>query len=174
MQDSNGLYEHWPQIKQLFRDSFKSSLHFSIATVDERGAPHISPIGSLLLGEPGQGIYFEEFSQALRRHIQHNPNICVLAVNSDKWFWIKSLIHGRFGAAPALRLYGRAGAARPANAQEIDLWQRRVQLLRFSQGHKNLWANMRQVRELHFDRMQAVNLGRMTAKLWPTPPRSET
>ncbi len=47
------LMENWDQVKTLFRKSFVSSFHFSIATVNERGEPHVTPIGSMILGEPG-------------------------------------------------------------------------------------------------------------------------
>ena len=84
--------EHWTEIKQLFRQSFKSSFHYAIATVNENGEPHVTPIGSLILGKPGRGLYFEEFPKQLPRNFQTNKQVCVLVVNSSRWFWIKSLI----------------------------------------------------------------------------------
>ena len=49
----------WHVIKRLFRKSFASSFHYAIASVGQDGEPHVTPIGSLILGSPGQGVYFE-------------------------------------------------------------------------------------------------------------------
>jgi len=56
---------NWKQIKSLFKNSFNSSFHFAIASVTEKGEPHVTPIGSLILGKPGYGIYFEKFTKQL-------------------------------------------------------------------------------------------------------------
>jgi uncharacterized protein len=61
------IYSHWSDVKKVFKKSFSSSFHFSIATVDEEGRPHITPIGSLILGKPGHAIYFEEFTSQLQK-----------------------------------------------------------------------------------------------------------
>ncbi len=164
------LHENWHIVKNLFRASFKSSFHYAIATVDSNGDPHVTPIGSLILGKPGQGFYFERFTKNLPRNIQGNQRICVLAVNSSRWFWLKSLLFGRFAAPPAVRLHGTAKALRPANAQEQKLWQQRVRPARFTQGHKMMWREMDRVREIEFDRIEPVHIGPMTQGLWQ--PRS--
>jgi uncharacterized protein len=90
------LITNWKEVKSLFKKSFRSSFHFSVATVTEDGEPHVTPIGSLILGEPGHGFYFEEFPQHLPRNLGSNKKICVMAVNSNKWYWLKSLVMGRF------------------------------------------------------------------------------
>lgn len=118
------INENWIKIKQLFKQSFRSSFHYAIATVSEQGEPHITPIGSLILGEVGQGVYFEEYPKQLPRNLE--KKVCVLAVNSSPWFWMKSLISGWFSDPPAARLYGVAGAVRAATEKEIALLQRRV------------------------------------------------
>jgi hypothetical protein len=38
------LIENWNGVKRLFRDSFKTSFHYSIATVTDKGEPHVTPI----------------------------------------------------------------------------------------------------------------------------------
>jgi len=88
---------HWNIVKKIFKQSFSSSFHFSIATVDENGKPHVTPIGSLILGNPGQAIYFEEFPSKLPINLKTNKHVSILAVNSSKWFWLKSLIKGHAG-----------------------------------------------------------------------------
>ncbi len=169
MSGSNGcgsmdLVENWDLIKSLFRDSFRSSFHFAVATVDENGAPHVTPIGSLMLGEPGRGFYFEKFARKLPGNLAVDNRVCVLAVNSSRWFWIKSLVKGEFGSLPALRLYGVAGELRPAD--EIALWQRRVRRARRTRGHELMWRDMDMVRDIRFNRMEAVHIGQMTRALW--------
>ncbi len=154
--------EHWAEIKHLFRRSFRSSFHYAVATVDENGEPHITPIGSLILGAPGRGLYFEEFPRQLPRNLRTNKKICVLAVNSSRWFWMKSLLGGKFVSPPAVRLYGMAGQLREATEQEIQLWQRRVGRVRFTKGHAMMWAKMRTVRDIEFSRVEPVHVGAMT------------
>jgi len=160
------LYDNWNEVKTLFRDSFKSSFHYAIATVSENGDPHVTPIGSLILGRPGKGFYFEKFTQHLPRNIGNNDRVCVLAVNSSRWFWVKSLFGGRFSMPPAVRLHGVAKELRPATQHEVALWQKRVNAARFTQGHELMWREMSMVREIEFDRIDPVRIGRMTQGLW--------
>lgn len=152
----------WHTIKRLFRHSFRSSFHYAIATVTENGEPHVTPIGSLILGTPGHGFYFEEFPSRLPRNLEINPQVCVLAVNSSRWFWLRSLLRGEFKVPPGVRLCGKAGEAREATDKEIALWRKRVRPLRFTKGHTLMWRNMRTVRDIEFNRIEAINLGKMT------------
>jgi len=50
----------WPHIRRVFGDALRSSLHGSIATVDDAGRPHITPIGFLFLRDNDTTYYFEE------------------------------------------------------------------------------------------------------------------
>ncbi len=157
---------NWTEIKALFRRSFRSSFHYAIATVDENGEPNITPIGSLILGKPGHGVYFEEFPRQLPRNLQANQQVCVLAVDSGIGFWLRSLLRGKFVSPPAVRLYGVAGELREATEKEIELWQRRVRRVRTTKGHKIMWRDMRMVREVEFTRMEHVQMGEMTRGIW--------
>lgn len=153
---------HWHIVKKVFKNSFSSSFHFAIASVDIDGNPHVTPIGSLILGKPGHAIYFEKFTSQLKANIKTNSNISVLAVNSGKWFWLKSLLLGRFSQAPALRLSGKAGVLREATAEEIKLWRKRVKFVSFTKGHKIMWDRMSMVREIKFSSIQPVKISSMT------------
>ncbi len=164
------LKDNWTTVKALFRDAFNSSFHYAIATVRENGEPHVTPIGSLILGRPGQGFYFEKFTQRLASNVETNKRVCVLAVNSSRWFWLKSLIAGKFASAPSVRLYGVAKGLRPATEREKLLWQRRVNRARLTKGHKLMWRDMHMVREIEFDRFEPVHIGPMTHGLWPMQP----
>ena len=167
------LEENWDEVKRLFGKSFRSSLHYAIATVNENGEPHVTPIGSLILAETGRGFYFEEFARQLPANLQKNRQICILAVNSNRWFWIKSLFLGKFSAPPAIRLFGSVGEVRKADQQEVDLWHRRVRKVRFSKGFAILWRNMRWVRDIEFSRVEPVYMGEMTRDVWKVLSSSE-
>ncbi|NJD91635.1 MAG: pyridoxamine 5'-phosphate oxidase family protein [Geobacter sp.] len=148
---------NWNDIKSLFNQSFKSSFHFSIATVTEDGAPHVTPIGSLMLGKPGYGFYFEKkLLMHLPLNLEKNKKVCVLAVNTSRWFWLKSLITGKFTTPPAVRLHGFAGDSREATEAEVALWQKRVRRVSFTKGHGIMWRNMIRVRDIEFTRMEPV------------------
>ena len=133
---------HWNIVKKIFKQSFSSSFHFSIATIDENGKPYVTPIGSLILGKPGHAIYFEEFTNQLQKNLKTNKHLSILAVNSSKWFWLKSLLKGHFSEYPALRLQGEAGKLREATEVEVKLWRKRVKTVSFTKGHKVMWEKM--------------------------------
>ena len=160
------LKENWEEIKKLFRRSFSSSFHYALATVTEKGEPHVTPIGSLILHAPGHGFYFEEFPRQLSRNFENNKQVCVLAVNSSRWFWIRSLFIGRFTSPPAIRLFGTVGQVREASEKEIKLWYHRVRQVRASKGYSLMWKNMRMVRDIEFSRIEPVYLGEMTNDVW--------
>lgn len=160
------VHENWKQVKALFRESFRSSFHYSIATVSENGEPHVTPIGSLILGKPGEGFYFEKFTRQLPNNVRANCRVCVFAVNSSRWFWLKSLLLGRFELPPAVRLHGTAKELRPATERELALWRKRVRSVRFTRGHKLMWSDMDRVRTIEFDRVEPVHIGQMTHGLW--------
>ena len=158
--------ENWADIKKIFAQSFKSSFHYAVATVDEEGGPHVTPIGSLILGSPGRGFYFEELPRQLPLYLQSNKQVCVLAVNSSRWFWIKSLFSGRFSSPPAIRLFGTVGEAREASEKEIKLWHHRVKKARNSKGFALMWRDMKRVRDIEFSKAEPVHIGEMTRNVW--------
>lgn len=160
------IEENWGEIKELFRESFRSSFHYAIATVSDDGKPHVTPIGSLILGRPGFGFYFEEFSKNLPRHLGSKAHVCVLAVNSSRWFWVRSLSNGRFRTPPAIRMRGKATELRLATEREKALWLNRVKRARFSKGHAIMWRGMNMVRDIEFSSIEPVNIGEMTRDLW--------
>lgn len=150
--------ERWQTVRRLFRDGFISSFHFSVATVTPSGAPRITPIGSLVLGEPGRGFYFEEYATGLRCDLELNPHLCAMAVNTSRWLLLGALLRGRASEPFGVRLHGTAGPRRPATPEESASFSRRVRLLRFFRGHQLLWGKLRTVREVHFDTMDPVRL----------------
>jgi hypothetical protein len=158
----------WRDIRRLATESFWSSLHYSLASIASDGTPHVTPIGSLRLLPDRTGVYFEIFTQGMARNLDLNPKVCVLAVNSSRWFWLRSLYQGRFNALPGVRLYGEAGPCRAATSDEVAWWERRVGRARSLKGYSLLWGRDRltHVRTIQFTYAAPVQLGEMTQGLF--------
>jgi hypothetical protein len=159
------VIENWSGIRKHFSQSFGSSLHVSIASVGADNAPTVTPVGTVFLNKDQSGFYFEKFVSTLPKHAVHNNSICILAVNSSKLFWIKSLFNARFGVYPAYRLYGTLGKLRKATEPEIRALKKRLKSTRRLKGHKYLWGNMTEVREISFHKGEKINIGKMTKSL---------
>ncbi len=155
----------WREIKNHFKKSFRSNFHVSIASVDENNNPTVTPIGSLFLNNNQSGYYFEKYPSKLPLHAETNKNICVLAVNSGTWFWIKSLFTGKFKSYPAIKLYGELGKKRQATAVEIKRLNSRMKSTKGFKGNAYLWGKMDQVRDIAFIKAEKINLGDMTKNL---------
>ncbi|WP_343329270.1 hypothetical protein [Polaribacter staleyi] len=156
------LIENWRKIRIHFSKSFGANMHVSIASVNEENQPTITPIGSLFLNKDQTGFYFEKFASKLNTNSKTNKNICVLAVNSNKWFWFKSLFKMSFSDYPAVKLYGELGAKRQATEKEYNAFQRRVRKTKRLKGSQYLWEDMNMVREIKFTKGEKINLGIMT------------
>ena len=157
--------EDWQKIRKHFSSSFAANMHFSIASVNEENEPTVTPIGSLFLNNNQTGFYFEKFATKLNTNSKVNNKICVLAVNSNKWFWLKSLFKMKFDEYPGLKLYGELGIKREATEKEYRAFQRRIRKTKRLKGSKYLWQDMSMVREIKFTRAEKINLGKMTKEL---------
>jgi hypothetical protein len=155
----------WPAVRAHFRRCWKINFHVSIASVGEDQYPTVTPIGSLFLNQDATGFYFEKYPGLLPRHALVNPHVCILAVNSSRWFWLFSLFRGRFNTYPALKLYGVLGQKRTATADEKKRLLNRMKMARGLKGYHYLWKDMEYVRELKFTRVEKINLGKMTDHL---------
>ena len=156
---------NWKEIKDHFNRSFRTNFHVSIASIDKHNNPTVTPIGSLFLNNNRTGYYFEKYPTKLPVNAQDNPNICVLAVNSNTWFWIKSLFVGRFKKYPAIKLYGQVGVKRRATEIEIRRLNNRMKSTKGLKGNSYLWGKMEYVRDVSFTKAEKVNLGEMTEKI---------
>lgn len=159
------IQANWSIIKTHFNRSFSSNFHVAVASVNQHGNPTVTPIGSLFLNSDQTGFYFEKFPSKLPEHALSNPNICVLAVNSSAWFWLKSLFTGQFKTYPAIKLYGQLGIRRKATELENQRLQRRMRFTRRLRGNAYLWGKMEFIREVRFTSAEKIELGRMTAGL---------
>ena len=160
------ISHHWDTIRKVFEQAFESSNHYAIATINEDGSPHVPPISSLILRDNKTGFYFEEFPSNMPRNLKQNQRVCILAVNSGKLFWSKSLLRGKFETPPAARLMGTVGERRKATEEEIALWHKRVEFARKFKGYQLLWKDMKYVRDIYFDAFEPVRCGVMTSGLW--------
>lgn len=157
----------WPELRELWNRALTTSLAVSVATVDEDGAPHVSPIGSLTLGrEPGTGTMLELFTRQTTCNLDRDPRVTVLAVDSSARRFATALARGRFPRAVATRLSGTAGPRRWATDDEVARFRRRVRVVRRLRGHDLLWGAERiRARDVTFDVERPVHLGTMTAHL---------
>lgn len=158
----------WKHIRELFGHAShitasmsRSVPYCAIATVNENGSPHVTPISSLILGEDKQGFYFEEFSTNMTQNLARDQRVCILVVNNSISFWIKSLILGRLACPPAIRLIGTVGKRRAAYPHEIKAFHRPIAPLKIFRGYKTLWGIMKHGREVYFDSFEPVNCGPM-------------
>jgi hypothetical protein len=158
--------QRWDAMRKIFQDTFRSSFHYSIATVNEDGSPHVTPIGSLILLGDRKGFYFEEYVNALSRNLKRDKRVCVMAVNTGKWAMIKSFFLGRFIGPPGVRLIGTAGKLRKATPEELALFRKRVRKYRMFKGHDLLWSRLRYVREISFHAYEPVRIGALTRRVW--------
>lgn len=158
--------KHWETIRAVFEEGFKSCSHFAVATVNEDGSPHVTPIGALILRQDRTGFYFEENPISMPRNLERNPRVCILAVNADKVFWGQSLIEGKFLTSPAVRLMGRAGELREATEEEVAAWQEKIAIAKGTKGYTLLWEKFGRVRDITFDAFEPVLVGEMTNGLW--------
>lgn len=159
------IKSNWTLIRRHFSKSFKTSLCVSIASVDKDNKPTITPIGTVFLNKDQTGFYFEKFPKKIPENAKTNKNICVLAINSSKWFWIKALFKLKFSSFPAIRLYGELGAKRKATEIEVSRLNRRMRTTKGLKGNTYLWGKMEFVREIKFTKAESINIGKMTNHL---------
>ena len=159
------IHKDWLEIRKHFSLSFRSNFHVAVASVDKDNTPTVTPIGSLFLNKDCTGFYFEKYPRKIPEHAGHNKNICVLAVNSNRVFWLKALFKGKFNSYPGLKLYGVLGDRREATDVEISRLNKRMQATRWLKGNHYLWGHMPYVRDISFTKVEKVNLANMTDHL---------
>ena len=158
---------HWKTIHKLFRQAMGN---YAIATVNEDGSPHITPIGSIILRDDTTGFFFEEYPKRMPRNLDRDNRVCVLALNPSMLFMLRAFVRGKYPSPPAVRLQGTVGPRRKATAEEIAtfqniLWVRLCRLLRLK-GYQRAWKSLRHVRDVTFHSFEPVQTGIMTRHLW--------
>jgi len=158
--------KHWKTIQLVFQQSLGSSLHYAVASVNEDGSPHLTPIGSLFLRDNKKGFYFDIFSVNMSNNLKRNQRVCILAVNSGLVFWQKSFITGKCETPPSVRLMGTVGERRESTEEEVAVWRKHAEFARGMKGYDLLWKDMGFVRDIYFDSFEPVWMGEMTRDLW--------
>lgn len=156
--------QNWEQIRKFWgaasRVTASPNMPYCVfATVDGDGSPRVAPYSSLILGKQKQGIFFDEFSHQLSKNLDRNNNICVLLVKTNKWFWIKTVLFGKFDHAPGIRLMGSVGEKRRATTQELRAFKKPLRKLRIFIGYNPLWGVMTHVRDIYFESFEPVECG---------------
>lgn len=161
----------WRTVRATVARAQSSALHCAIGSTMPDGSAHVSPIGSVSLGDPGCGTYLDVFNAQLGRNLEHDPRLTILAVDSRKPMWVRALLRGRFETPPGLRLRATAGPARPATDAEIDRFQRAVKPALLTKGGKAMWGRPEalRARDLVIAEIVPVRIGTMTRGLWSEP-----
>ena len=157
---------HWPQIVQTIRQGQKSSMHCSIASVDENGMPNITPIGTVFLRDDQSAYFFDSFTSQLANNTQHNPNVCLSAVNSSTLYWLKSFFKGQFSTPPGVRLYGTIGPLREGTQEELAAVENRIKPMKRLKGSKLIWSDFTHVKDIQFTDFRPVQYPKMMDGLW--------
>jgi len=134
----------------------------AFSTVNEDGTPRVAPYTSLILGENKQGFYFDELSIHTSSNLERDQKVCVLIVKNNKWFWIKTVIFGRFDHPPGIRLMGSVGKKREATEQEINSFKKPLKRLKLFKGYEPIWGFMKYGREIYFDAFEPVKCRTVT------------
>ncbi|CAN7607782.1 pyridoxamine 5'-phosphate oxidase family protein [Rhizobacter sp. LjRoot28] len=160
------LEAHWSEIRRVVDRSQRSGMHCAIASVGPDGGPHVTPIGMVFLHDAPGGFFFDRYTTGLAANVEARPDICLMAVDTRRGFWLRSLLRGRFATPPGLRLIGTAGPLRPASPHELDAVRARVRPVRWMRGAKLLWSDFSHVRDLHFTALRPVEYPVMCDRHW--------
>lgn len=158
----------WQLVRSTMRHALSSSLHCAVASIGPDDQPNVTPIGSIMLTDPGSAVYLDVLNVELGRNLDRDPRITVMAVDSGRRTWLTALFRARFDSPPGFRLGGTAGPARPLTEQERTRFRRRVRLALRTKGGQQLWGSdgHYQARDLTFTEVIPVRIPRMTAHLW--------
>lgn len=156
----------WTAVREVVGRAKQSTMHCAIASIAADGAPHITPIGTIFLRDDRTGFYFDQYTSALARNVDRDARVCVMAVDTGRLFWLRSLLVGRFPAPPAVRLYGTVSALRPATSPELEQVRQSVRATQWLKGGKMLWSGFSHVRDIAFTGFRPVRYPVMMGHLW--------
>lgn len=155
--------EDWRIARDVVHHALSNGLHCAVASCNPDGKPHITPIGSVLLDdEPGTGIYFDVFNTRLRRNVEVNREVSILAVDSRKDLWLDALTGGVFTTPPAVQLDATVGARRAATPDETARFERYIRPAMSTPGGRAMWGNLAHVREFTVHAVDTVKIGSLT------------
>lgn len=160
------LIQHWKEIVNVVTQGQRSSMHCAIASVGENGVPNITPVGTVFLRDDQTAYFFDTYTSQLAKNIKENPNVCLMAVNTKRSFWLSSFLKGKFKSAPGVRLYGTIGELRDATDEEKQAVEQRIKPLSWTKGSKLLWSDFHQVRDIKLTDFRPIEYPKMMDHLW--------
>ncbi|MDF3833652.1 pyridoxamine 5'-phosphate oxidase family protein [Cupriavidus basilensis] len=165
MQPSS-LADAWPTIRDVIERGQRSSLYCALASVGADGMPTVTPIGTVFPRADQTAFFFDRYTSTLAANLAHSDRVCLMAVDSGKGFWFRSLLAGRFRQPPGVRLYGTVGPLRPATQAELQQIEARVKGSRWLKGTRMLWSSFTHVRDIRFTAFRPVAYPVMMDGLW--------
>ena len=166
-ENSLDLNKDWQIIRAVFKRAQNTGLCHNFSTINEDGTPNITPIGSLVLNASNPaGYYFDVFNRGLSDNVDRNPNVAILAVDSRKLFWLRSVMARKFSTPPAIRLVGKVSSRRIAEQKEIEHSLDEIKTLKRLGASKTLGKRLKNLREVTFTRVDVLNIGQMTNHGW--------
>ena len=159
---TNDHTPNWDEVREVVNRGLRSTLHSSIATINDDGSPHVTPIGSLFLDPDYSGRYLELFATGLGHNLDRDPRFTILVVDSSPNLWLSSLESGLFTQSPGVRLVGTAGQRRQPEQNEADEMLAFAEGLKGLKGYDLLWGSGGWVRDLTIERVLPIRIGPMT------------
>ena len=91
----------------------------------------------------------DTYSESFKENIPNNSKACLQAVNSKRFFWLKSMILGKFSDFPGVRLNIEIGELRIATAEELAMIEQRIKPLSWTKGSQLIWSSFTHVRDFN-------------------------
>jgi hypothetical protein len=145
----------WPAITAYVEGAMRAARHVTLATAGADGQPHVTPIGSLVLGPPTRGLFLERFPRRLAADAATNPRFALLAEDTRLW---QLLRHFRGDGWFGLKCYGELGERRAATPSEIDRLAARISRHGRARVKRLLFGQAPQVRDLTVTGAEAISL----------------
>lgn len=160
--------DEWALVRRTVALSIRSGLHCAIASRGPDGSPHLTPIGSVVLTDVGKGFYFDIFNRELACNLAADPTVTILAVDSGRLMWLRSLLKGTFVRPPGVRMLAEVGQPRPSTPDEIRQFHRVVGPMLRTRGGQLLWSRLPRVRDLRITTIIPLSTGTMTSGAHPS------
>ena len=155
--------ENWGKIKNYYKEYLKKSFYCSFATTSKEKEPNVTPIGSLILRNDFSGFFFDIFPTVMTDNLEDNGRVCLLLVNTSKFFWFQSFRKGVFEKPSGIKLAGTVGKKRKATPEEKEAFLRKYKRLKRFKGFQILWGDLTYVRDVIFTDYYPINTGSMTS-----------
>ena len=89
-----------------------------------------------------------------------------MALNAGRWFWLRSLLKGKFVAEPGIRLYGKGRAETRSDCGRIARIEKRVKGSMWLKGARLLWTDFTHVRDIEFTDYKPISYPMMMDGMW--------